>query len=378
MQPIQSTESVPADRRVIALSDPRYFQAIGQVARAIGAEDFHEQLLDLLRTLIAHDSAWIVRYSRNAPPDVIYTQGVAQHLVGYYLEHAYYRTDPFFCDWRSTDRSGVILLRDAFAAADDKEFYRVIFQRKARFSDEMAVFLPALGNSCIALFIEKKSGHFSEHETAIANIVFPAIEGLHRAHLANLFAALRSGGTPESRKMLKLPTLIVDRAGASIHANAEWRRWERCDRRVKAARQKLDAGGSTNVELGETAIMRVERFDRKFHLAPSGKMFVIAERPSPSEAEAARARARADLERLARRERQIATLTVIGWTLGEIAQRLEISKGTIKNYRLSLYRKIGISSERTLISRFWPLIEDFRKDPLVMGGLPSATRKAAS
>ena len=356
-----------AGRLPIAAGGAKYFQAIGRVARAIGAHDFHERLLGLLGAVVAHDYAWVVRYSRNAPIDVIYTEGVGKHLVDYYREHAFYSTEPFLWDWRLNDRSGVVLLREALAAADDKEFdeefYKVTFPRKAQFSDEMAMFLPTLGKSCIALFIEKKTGRFSGEEEAMARMVFPAIEGLHRAHLAHLFSALRSGGTPESQKMLTLPTLIVDRAGASIHANAEWRRWERSDRKVKAARQKLDAGAAS-VELTETTIMRVEKFARDFQLAPGGRMYVIAERPPAGEAEAGRSRARADLEPLSRRERQIVALTVLGFVAGEIAQKLKIGKGTIKNYRLSLYRKLGISSERTLISRFWPLIDEFRKDPL--------------
>jgi len=358
------TDPPTSNSSAIAVSDSDCFRAIGQVARAIGAEHSHEKLLGLFEAVIEHDSAWLVRYSRNAPPDVINTRGVAKHLVDIYLEHAYYSSDPFFCDWCSNDRSGVILLRDAFDAAGDKDFYRLTFRRKARFSDEMGMILPTLGQSCIAFFIEKASGHFTDQDEAMARTVFPAIEGLHRAHLASLFSELRGNGTPESRKMLSSPTLIVDRAGASVHANAEWRKWERSDPRVKAARVKLDNGNATTVTLTETATMRVERFDREFQLAPSGKMFVITERRSSSDTDVARSRAYADLKRLSRRERQIVALIVLGWTLGEIASRLAISKGTIKNYRLSLYRKLAISSERTLISRFWPLIDEFRKDPV--------------
>lgn len=365
-----------AGRPPIAAGGARYFQAIGRVARAIGADDFHQRLLGLLGAVVAHDYAWVVRYSHNAPIDVIYTEGVGQHLVDYYRERAFYSTEPFLRDWRVNGRSGVVLLREALAAADDEEFdeefYRVTFPRKAQFSDEMAMFLPTLGKSCIALFIEKKTGCFSSEEETIARMVFPAIEGLHRAHLAHLFSTLRSGGTAESQRMLTLPTLIVDRAGASIHANAAWRQWERSDRKVKAARQKLEAGAAS-VALTETTVMRVEKFARDFQLAPGGRIFVIAESPPAGEAEAARSRARADLEPLSRRERQIVALMVLGCLAGEIAQMLKIGKGTIKNYRLSLYRKLGISSERTLISRFWPLIDEFRRDPFGAGRPPKAT-----
>ncbi len=344
-------------------SHPRLFRAIGHAARAIGAEDFYEKLLDLLGTVIAHDYACVLRYSRNAPPDVIYSKGLAKHLFDYYMEHAYYTADPFFCHWRLNHSSGVLLARDALPALEDKDFYAV-FQHKAGYSDEMALFLPTLGKSCIALFVERKSGPFTDRDEAVAREAFLAIEGLHRAHLANLFSALRRGGTPESRKMLKFPTLIVDRAGARIHANNEWRAWERRHAALKAALQKIDAGNAASVVLDDTVTLKVERFDRRSQLAPNGKMFIIIERSTGDEAQTARARALSDLERLSRRERQIVALTVLGCTSEECAGKLRISKGTIKNYRLSLYRKLAISSERTLISRFWPLIEEFRKNPL--------------
>jgi DNA-binding CsgD family transcriptional regulator len=365
---IDEPSASTAGRRTMEPGDSAYLLAIGQVARSIGAADFHEKLLGLFSSVIAHDTAWIVRYTRDAPVDVLYTKGVANHLVDYYRERAYYRTDPFFWCWHAHQRSGVMTLCEACAQAEhedfDREFYRVVFLRKAQFSDEMGMFLPTLGKSCIALFIERKAGQYSSAEAAVARQVFPAIEGLHRAHIANLFSSLRDGGTDESRKMLRFPTLIVDRAGASIYASPEWRKWERSDRSLKAARQKLDAGSVTSQRLDGTSILRVERFARDFQLAPGGRMFVITERPAGDAPEAARLRAASDLEKLSRRERQIVALLVIGCTLGEIAQRLQIGKGTIKNYRLSLYRKLGISSERTLISRFWPLVEDFRKDPM--------------
>jgi len=347
----------------ISIDDPDYFRAIGQVARAIGSEAFHERLLGLFESIIANDSSWVVRYSRNAPPDVILTRGVAKHLVDIYLEHAYYSSDPFFCDWSTNDRSGVILLRDAFDAAGDKDFYRLTFRRKAGFSDEMGMILPSLGQSCIAFFVERASGNFADEEVTVARKVFPAIEGLHRAHLGALFSELRGGGSTESRKMLGAPTLIVDRAGASIHANAEWRKWERSHPAVRTARAKLETGTAASVALTGNAILNVERFGRDFQLAPFGRMFVITEQMVGRNPDQARSRAIAELRQLSRRERQVVALVVLGSTLGEIAQRLNIGKGTIKNYRLSLYRKLSISSERTLISRFWPLIDDFRRDP---------------
>jgi DNA-binding CsgD family transcriptional regulator len=41
-----------------------------------------------------------------------------------------------------------------------------------------------------------------------------------------------------------------------------------------------------------------------------------------------------------------------GRTTGQIAQALEISKGVIKNYKLRIYRKADVTSERALVRKF--------------------------
>lgn len=50
------------------------------------------------------------------------------------------------------------------------------------------------------------------------------------------------------------------------------------------------------------------------------------------------------------RERDLLHLILQGRCTGEIAQHLGISKGTVKNHRLRLYRKAGVTSERALIT----------------------------
>ena len=60
----------------------------------------------------------------------------------------------------------------------------------------------------------------------------------------------------------------------------------------------------------------------------------------------------ATLSDFTRREREILALIMMGQSTGEIAQKLEISKGTIKNCRLRIYRKADVTSERALVNKF--------------------------
>ena len=60
------------------------------------------------------------------------------------------------------------------------------------------------------------------------------------------------------------------------------------------------------------------------------------------------------LTALTPRERDILTLTMKGQATGDIAQILKISKGTIKNCKIRIYRKVDVTSERDLIKKFSP------------------------
>jgi DNA-binding CsgD family transcriptional regulator len=56
--------------------------------------------------------------------------------------------------------------------------------------------------------------------------------------------------------------------------------------------------------------------------------------------------------RLTDREQQIALKMLQGYPALEIAQRMNLSRRTVKNYRLSIYRKLDITTERELFGEY--------------------------
>jgi DNA-binding CsgD family transcriptional regulator len=56
---------------------------------------------------------------------------------------------------------------------------------------------------------------------------------------------------------------------------------------------------------------------------------------------------------LSGRERQLVGLILAGYPTALIAQRLGISVGTVKNHRLSIYRKLDITTERELFLQYF-------------------------
>ena len=99
-------------------------------------------------------------------------------------------------------------------------------------------------------------------------------------------------------------------------------------------------------------ILRSEALDRYFPLAPGGRIFVLEPRFFARDRSAHVDQVATALDNFTRREREVLALIMTGQSTGQIAQKLQISKGTIKNCRLRIYRKADVTSERALVNKF--------------------------
>ncbi|MBV9748004.1 MAG: helix-turn-helix transcriptional regulator [Acetobacteraceae bacterium] len=347
---------------VLRSTEAAWYARLGQAARAIGADGFHEQLLALFGSLIGHESSWIIRYSRHAAPEVLFTSGVPGHVLEIY-QATYHEVDPFSRHWKAMRRRpGVITLRQVLAPGRESEIHVAMFLIKSRVVDEMAMFFPVIGHTGLALFLQRAEVPFSAADEAQAGLVFPALEGLHRAHMGRLFYELRNTAESEARVSITLPTLILDRAGTPAYTSRNWRDAERAEPAVRTAVEALKEkqagpGPMPAVRISGETVLRAEVFDRDFPLAPGGRMLVLERRASAEDRLGQRLKASVEgVGKITRRERDILLLILRGRNTGEIAQALQISKGTIKNYRLRLYRKANVTSERALVSLLMPLL----------------------
>lgn len=55
---------------------------------------------------------------------------------------------------------------------------------------------------------------------------------------------------------------------------------------------------------------------------------------------------------LSDREQEVVLLTLQGHPVIEIARKLNLSRGTVKNYRLAIYRKLDITTEREFFDEY--------------------------
>ena len=332
---------------VLRLSDKDWFQRLGQVAKSIGSREFHHELVDLFGASIRHDSCWIIRFSSTATPEVLFTNNVADDVVHTY-SRSYSELDPFSDYWRNFERAGVTMLSQAKAQSERTTAYSQVFLPQAHISDEMSIFLPTVGRDCFGLFLERENGQFSKADVERARLVFPALEGCHRAHIAWVFNNLRDVEGMELNGFANKPILIQDRLGMEVYSNDAWN-----EARAGAALDKLvdafpiqDGGQARSFD---DFVLKYEPLDRDFPLAPGGRMFVLETNAAVAQSGPAFADARA---LFTPREYDVFSLMMNGRTTGQIAQALEISKGVIKNYKLRIYRKAEVTSERALVRRF--------------------------
>lgn len=326
------------------LGDAAWYRALGETVRAIGGDGFQVRLLHLFASIIPNDMSMIVRYARFSAPDYLVYEGIPHHLIELYRA-SYYRFDPFYSYWQKRERGGVVSLRDVAPPGLPRSAYRRVFQRQANIFDELGMFLPGLGGSSIALFLERSKGWFTPEEKKRAALIYPAIAELYRAHVGRIFATLDRGGPPGAGERAML---LMDGAGARVHANRAWRDQEAAGPEVARALIKLGERADGRIEMTGGRMLHVERLERDFPLAPAGRLFIIEQVGLPPE----RLKPREVLGRhgtgLTPRERDIVQLVLEGHPTAAIAAKLGIGRGTIKNHRKRIYDKLDITSEREL------------------------------
>ena len=249
----------------------------------LGCDDFYDRLLDILGAAAPHDLAALVRYCRAAPPDLVIPRIEPTPAMLAYYQH-FYAYDPFYTHWARGGDTGVYRLR-AMDKTIGRSRYAREFLTAMAIHDEIAVFLPPLGDSVQTLILDRAQGAFSATEIGRVQRLFPLLAALQRRHVAIL------GDPPNPIAM------------------------------------------------------------------------------PPTHLPAANALPAAMAQDLTDREQQVVMLTLQGYPVIGIAQKLCLSRGTVKNHRLAIYRKLDITTERELFGQYMAALrgQDMTKGTLNSG-----------
>lgn len=329
-----------------------WVECAGRVVEAIGTEFFHREFIKLLQASIPSEAVWIIRYSREAAPDVIHTHDVPRHAEQVYVEQCA-ALDPFSARWRRDRRAGVLTLATLRDDSVDYLVYKRIFLAAAGMEDELSIIFPAAGQNCFAFVIERERGPFTKADIDRANLIYPALEGFYGAHLNCLFNELHYSNAPELAGLAARPTLIWDRSGQVVYANEGWTDLARLNPAISENLRQLAAGVSESFEF-EALVLRTEALGMDFPIAPGGRMFVVDTRPSRYGDQ--RLESIASLFQIfTPRERDILDLVMQGLNSARIAHRLNIGVGTVKNCKMRIYRKVEVTTEAALVKKLAPL-----------------------
>ncbi len=320
-------------------------EALGRAAGSIGLDGFYQALLEALGCCLAHDLAAVMRYSPFSQPDLLLGTDYGPDFSLNYA-NSLYRYDPFYRYWTEITRPGVITLADVVTTEADQQHYVSAILSDVSVTDEIVLFLPPVGRSSIALFLDRRGGTYSSVDISRAKILYDLIAGLHTAHVNAVFGSARPGHAGMGTLMPdRWPTRVLDRGGDEISRNCAWSVYDKEHGGVLAqALPQLAIAGRAPLAAG--LILHRTALPTTFHLAPCGSVETI-EPLGLSPIAPSKITIPDRLGRLlSRREQDIVGLMLRGYPTKLIAGRLGLTQGTIKNYRRRIYDKLDVTTER--------------------------------
>lgn len=326
---------------------PVTFDRIAALIAAIGTGQFYDRVLALLGTLVDCERRLVIKYSRFAAPEFLVNESLDEESTRNYLGWLY-RLDPLlrlvsegnvpavttFAQMRSEDRSNA--------------FYDEIF-KSGKIFDELVLFLEAPGGAYIAFCFDHGSRLATPEEIAAFSAVEPVVAEAHRLHVQNAIA----GGLGSIYGDRRVGVLLTDAGGQAIYRNSAWEATVADEQCADLVRLAFSVGQREPSHWHEH-VLHWEYLDLDIAQVRSSRiLFLESHAPGylKTDIETALA-AFCSQYRLSHRERQIVEKTMLGYPTSLIAEKLELSAGTIKNYKQRLYLKLDITSEREIFSLF--------------------------
>ena len=180
--------------------------------------------------------------------------------------------DPFSNHWKNRGTPGVLTLSSLKAENVEFIIYSKIFGGAANISDEMAMFFTTVGHCCLALFFScGRTELFLPQMLKRAELIFPALDGYHHAHLSSMFNGIRHTNRAEMEGFIKRPTLIQDRFQERAGSDEFWNEAVATDPTIDEIVHAASTDNATQRYDLNDFILRPEALDRYFPLAPGGR-----------------------------------------------------------------------------------------------------------
>jgi DNA-binding CsgD family transcriptional regulator len=321
---------------------------------AITTADFHGTLLEAVNRFIACDLTGIIHYSRSSMPRYVCAENLPQRDLDLYFS-GLYRFDPYFRYWREKERPGVVTVREACLPdnPDDEKYqdYFTLFMPGAGIVDSVAIFCPTLGTGCLSLFFDRATA-YEPAEIETLRAIFPMIQALNKANQRWVIREIVEGASPDMLDAGSRIFLLVDQQGRELFASPRWKQIVGGDPEISEAFRRLKNQKDKTVERFPNGVLRMEEMGAGFALHPGARMFFIERDQSASSPLNIDDTLQLLFgEILTPREKAIVRLIFSGYPTIEIANRLSVALGTVKNHRKRIFKKLDITTERELFLR---------------------------
>jgi len=321
---------------------------LGSVSEAFGTALFEHQLAQFLGTAVRHDMMTMTRYSLVAPPAFLaHTESYPRELAERYLKH-YHLFDPFAAYWRETRQPGVVSLSDLSSGQRKLDRYIREILPESGIADEMGIFLPPLAGASLAFFFERVERRFSKSDRDLLAALYPLVANLYRAHLAVIFNTPQQDHAPSPTTQHAM--LLTDHTGQPVWTTKAWADLSADARNQIKAVLATGAGPDLKItDLGGGYSLLSEPLNTGSGGSDGQSLWVVEAASRPVTDQDPLAVGVWDFDALlSPRERQIVQLILKGYPTTSIAQKLGLSRGTVKNHRRRIYDKLDITSEREL------------------------------
>ncbi|NWL77321.1 hypothetical protein DM872_10690 [Pseudomonas taiwanensis] len=326
---------------------PNTFERIAALIAAIGTNQFYDRVLALLVALVDYERRLVVKYSRFSAPEFLVNESMDEESTRNYLGWLY-RLDPLLRLVSEGNVPTVTTFAQMRSEDHSNAFYDEIF-KSGKIFDELVLFLEAPGGTYIAFCFDHDSRLATPEEIAAFRAVEPVVSEAHRLHVQNAIV----GGLESIYGDRRVGVLVTDAEGHAIYRNSAWETSvpdDQCDELIQLA----FSGGEREPSNWHEHVLHWEHLDLDVAQVGSSRiLFLESHAPGylKTDIETALA-AFCSHYRLSHRERQIVEKTMLGYPTSLIAEKLELSAGTIKNYKQRLYLKLDITSEREIFSLF--------------------------
>lgn len=320
---------------------------IGRLVASADSERYLDDLLALVGKQLGRDRYAAVRYRQYARPEVLVDHSMTEEATRLYYS-GLYRLDPLFRMVRSGAVDTVFTFRSIREHDPKVAPYEAMF-RLLMLQDELAVMLPELGGSYLGLCFESEQRNFEAEEISRVERLMPVLLSVHDLYLSRQVARTIAGVQSIHNSWVVVTDcmgqiLRTNRAGVSLR-QAEI---EEIVRSITAHPPARDS-----VRIG-SLVVHWETMVDDHPLAPGGRLFFVEEESAgffDGDADQALT-AFAQANRFSARERQIAKFILKGYPTTSIAKKINLTVGTVKNYKHRLYEKMNITTEREIFSSF--------------------------